>query len=70
MFYLATEGGGKFFGKAGSFKNGYEFDALVLDDSNIKTTVDFSVRERLERLIYLGGRSNIVSKYVSGVKIF
>ena len=70
VFYLATEGGGKFFGKAGSFKNGYEFDALVLDDSNIKTTVDFSVRERLERLIYLGGRSNIVSKYVSGVKIF
>src|SRR5699024_2699599 len=31
VFFMATEGGGKFFGKAGSFKKGYEFDALVLD---------------------------------------
>lgn len=70
VFYMATEGGGEFFGKAGSFKPGYEFDALVLDDENIKTTVEFDLKERLERLIYMGDNSNIVSKYVSGVKIF
>ena len=67
---MATEGGGKFFGKAGSFKKGYEFDALVLDDENIKTTVDFDLKERLERIIYLGDNSSIVSKFVSGQKIF
>ena len=31
-FYLATKGGGSFFGKVGSFEPGYEFDALVIDD--------------------------------------
>lgn len=70
VFFMATEGGGKFFGKAGSFKKGYEFDALVLDDENIKTTVDFDLKERLERIIYLGDNSSIVSKFVSGQKIF
>ena len=33
VFYMATRGGGEFFGKAGSFEPGYEFDAVVLDDS-------------------------------------
>ncbi len=57
VFFMATEGSGKFFGKAGSFKKGYEFDALVLDDENIKTTVDFDLKERLERIIYLGDKA-------------
>ena len=26
-FYMATIGGGSFFGKVGSFEKGYEFDA-------------------------------------------
>ena len=30
--YLATKGGGSFFGRVGSFEPGYEFDAVVLDD--------------------------------------
>ena len=33
MLYLATKGGGAFFGKVGSFEPGYEFDAIVMDDS-------------------------------------
>lgn len=32
-FWLATMGGGAFFGKVGSFEEGFAFDALVLDDS-------------------------------------
>ena len=32
-FYLATKGGGSFFGKVGSFEKGYAFDALVIDDA-------------------------------------
>lgn len=68
--YMATIGGGKFFGNIGSFDNGYEFDALVLDDTSIKTTIYYGIRERLERIIYLGEKSNIKSKYVAGKKIF
>lgn len=30
-FYLATKGGGQFFGKVGSFERGYAFDALIID---------------------------------------
>ena len=29
-FYMATKGGGKFFGKVGSFEKGCELDALSL----------------------------------------
>ena len=34
-FYMATKGRGAFFGKVGSFEAGYEFDAVVMDDSVI-----------------------------------
>ncbi len=33
VFYMATKGGGSFFGKVGSFAPGYEFDAVIMDDS-------------------------------------
>lgn len=69
-FYLAAKGGGSFFGKVGSFEKGYEVDALVLDDSRIRSTRKLSTKERLERYIYLseeGGR--LAGKYVAGEKI-
>ena len=69
-FYLATRGGGSFFGKVGSFENGYELDALVLDDSGIRTAKELNTKERLERYIYLAGEGGrIIGKYVAGVKI-
>ena len=37
VFYLGTAGGGGFFGKAGSFEAGYEFDAVVIDDRLISS---------------------------------
>lgn len=70
-FYLATRGGGAFFGQVGSFEEGYELDALVLDDAGIRTTRALGTRERLERYIYLaeeGGR--LAGKYVAGQEIF
>lgn len=70
IFFMATKGGGEFFGKVGSFEKGYEFDALVLDDSSIKSSIEFSLKERLERIVYLGNKHNIVSKFVAGNKIF
>lgn len=69
-FYLATKGGGSFFGKVGSFEAGYELDALVLDDSGIRSASRLSPRERLERYLYLaeeGGR--LAAKYVAGKEI-
>lgn len=69
-FYLATKGGGSFFGKAGSFEEGYEMDALVLDDSGIRSTRALGTKERLERYIYLaeeGGR--LAGKYAAGRKV-
>ena len=36
VFYLATKGGGEFFGKVGSFEEGYEFDAVVIEDATIR----------------------------------
>lgn len=69
VFYLATKGGGEFFGKVGSFEDGYAFDAVVLDDSSIKTPLQLNVKERLERLVYLSEDKNIIAKFVDGKKI-
>ena len=70
-FYLATVGGGEFFGKTGSFDAGYTLDALVLDDSCLKHPQALGLRERLERSVYLGldDRGGICAKYVSGRNI-
>ena len=68
-FYMGTEGGGSFFGKVGNFKEGYEFDAVVLNDSTIPTPLKLSPKNRLERLIYLSDDRNITAKYVAGRKI-
>ena len=63
-------GGGAFFGKVGTFAEGYEFDALILDDSKLRHPQPLTARERLERLIYLSDDSCITGKYISGNKIF
>jgi guanine deaminase len=69
-FYLATKGGGKFFGKVGSFEEGYEFDAVVIDDSVLPHPQPLNIAERMERAVYLGlDRYSIVDKYVSGERI-
>ena len=69
-FYLATKGGGAFFGKVGSFEEGYEFDAVVLDDSVLPHPQSLNLSERMERAVYLGlDEKNIIAKYVQGRKI-
>ncbi len=69
-FYLATKGGGAFFGNVGSFEEGYEFDAVVLDDSTIPHPQTLNLSERMERAVYLGfDEKGIVAKYVAGEKI-
>lgn len=68
-FWLATAGGGKYFGDVGTFKPGYEFDALVLDDSGVESPAGLSVRDRLERLCYDSGKSRLVKKFAAGREI-
>ncbi len=69
VFYLATLGGGSFFGKVGSFAPGYAFDAVIVDDSDILHPQPLTARQRLERLLYLGQDQHVVGKYVNGQKI-
>lgn len=68
-FYLATRGGGAFFGKVGAFDSGYEMDCVVLDDSSIDHPQELSLRARLERCFYLADDRHIAAKYVRGKQI-
>ena len=69
-FYLATKGGGSFFGKVGCFDEGYEFDAIVMDDSILDHPQSLNLAERMERAVYLGlDEKNITAKFVAGRRI-
>ena len=70
-FYLGTAGGGAFFeqcgmGASGSFEPGRDFDALVIDDAELAASGGLSIRDRLERAVYLSGDRHIAAKYVRG----
>ena len=67
--YLATKGGGAFFGKVGSFEPGYAFDAVVMDDSALPTTRACTLAERLERVVYLSD-GQPCAKYAAGRRLF
>ena len=79
VFYLGTMGGGSFFGKhrlsgmdfgpSGSFKEGWDFDVLVIDDSSILPPAKLNIHERLERVIYLSDDNSIIKKYIRGIPI-
>ena len=69
-FYLATLGGGEFFGKVGSFDPGYEFDAVVLDDHDLCLKNDLTVEQRVQRDVYLtADQTCICGKFVRGRQI-
>jgi guanine deaminase len=78
-FWMGTAGGGSFFGKAGlpgnagaagSFDPGCEFDALVIDDTDLAAPFSLSVGERLQRTVYLSDDRHIAAKYVRGNALF
>lgn len=69
LFYLATKGGGSFFGKVGSFEEGYEFDALIIDDTSLPSFRPLTIEERLQKFIYTGDDRNIKERYVAGKAI-
>jgi guanine deaminase len=58
------------FGPAGSFEPGYDFDAIVIDDSSLCASPGGELRDRLERVIYLSDDRQITGKYVRGAALF
>ncbi len=69
VFYMATKGGGEFFGKVGSFENGFEFDCVIIDDIKIPTAKKMNLHDRLERIIYRSSDDCIIGKFVNGKQI-
>ncbi len=69
-FYLATVGGGSYFGKVGTFFDGYDFDVVVIDDSLMHSMKDINIRQRIERACYNDADTIILEKYVNGNCIF
>lgn len=69
VFYMATRGGGSFFGKVGAFDDGCEMDAVVIDDSALYTPKKLSMHDRFERLCYLYTDAKIEAKCVCGKMI-
>jgi len=68
VFWLATKSAGSFFGQVGSFEPGYEFDALVVNDSDLNHD-NYTLLERLERYIYLGDDRQIEHRFCRGKEI-
>jgi guanine deaminase len=73
-FYMGTVVGGDFFGRTGmgacgSFENGYDFDALVIDDKNLAPPFELSIKDRLERVVYLSDDRHIKAKFIKGKKL-
>lgn len=70
VFYLATKGGGEFFEKTGSFEEGYEFDAVVIDDGLYPLLEYMTVRKRAERVVYIDSEATgLEAKFVGGEKV-
>lgn len=70
VFYMGTKGGGQYFGKVGSFEPGYEFDALVIDDSSLNVrNSDYTMKERVERVIHLSDDRHIIKRFTAGKTI-
>ena len=67
-FWIATKSAGSFFGRVGSFEPGYDFDALVINDSDLNHD-DYSLLHRLERFIYLGDDRHIEHRFCCGKEI-
>ena len=68
-FYLGTKGGGQVFGQVGSFEPGWTADIIVIDDSTIGGGNQFSLEQRLERLVYLHHEATLKAKFLAGYKI-
>lgn len=68
-FYLATLSGGSFFGKVGSFQEGFFVDALVLKERTPWHTKERTLSQRFEQAIHLHHNWEIQAKFIEGREI-
>ena len=73
-FWLATAGGGIALDlPVGMFKEGYQFDALVIDgrsrDSNLRLDTRDTPEDLLQKIVYLAGRTNIREVWVANRRV-
>ena len=70
-FYLASKGGGAFFGRTGSFEPGYDADIVVLDDCGCRTPLRAGLgpAERLELYAYRHPDDPVKAKFVKGRRV-
>lgn len=66
-FYMATKGGGAFFGNVGAFEKGYDADFLVLSIPPYEE--DVSTYDRFQSFIYKGTAQSVETVYCKGKKI-
>ncbi|MCF0238272.1 MAG: amidohydrolase family protein [Sphaerochaetaceae bacterium] len=70
-FWLGTKAGGSFFGKVGSFEEGYDGDFIVLDDDiKNESILKLTPAQRLEFYCYRHQEKEPVAKYVMGKQLF
>ena len=71
-FWVATRGGGSFFGKVGALEVGFDADILVIDTSCLRTPLidELSPADRLEFYSYRHPGEFITEKYVMGRRLF
>ena len=69
VIYIAFHSFYCHFGKIGSFEKDYDFDALVIDDSELNFN-NYTLLQRLERFIYIGDDRHIYHRYVNGSLIY
>lgn len=70
-FYLATLGGGEFFGKVGSLDKDYECSFVVLDDSLNKYPNKLSIQQRIESAAYSSiDLYGVCAKFIRGNKVY
>lgn len=73
-FWLATAGGGIALDlPIGLFREGYQFDAMLVDaqvpDSNLCVETDDSPEDILQKIVYLAGRTNIREVWVANRRV-
>jgi guanine deaminase len=73
-FWLATAGGGIALDlPVGVFKEGFQFDALLIDacapDNDLSVEANDTPEEILQKIIYLAGRTNILQVWVANRRV-
>jgi guanine deaminase len=73
-FWLATAGGGIALDlPVGVFKEGFQFDAILVDararDTNLRLDANDTPEEVLQKIIYQGGRANIREVWVANRRV-